>query len=51
MGSGGVDLKPSRVLREHNYTYWVDMDYDAARKEEGRWSSKWPPTRVTCATN
>ena len=23
------------VLREHNYAYWVTLDYDAARKEEG----------------
>ena len=36
MGSGGVDFEAYfRVLREHNYDYWVDMDYDAARKEEG----------------
>ena len=36
MGSGGVDFEAFfRVLREHNYTYWVDMDYDAAREEEG----------------
>jgi inosose dehydratase len=36
MGSGGVDFESFfRVLREHNYSYWVDLDYDAARKEEG----------------
>jgi inosose dehydratase len=36
MGSGGVDFVAFfQVLREHNYAYWVDMDYDAARKEEG----------------
>jgi inosose dehydratase len=36
MGSGGVDFVAFfRVLREHNYSYWVNMDYDAARKEEG----------------
>jgi inosose dehydratase len=36
MGSGGVDFVAFfQVLREHNYSYWVNMDYDAARKEEG----------------
>lgn len=36
MGTGGVDFEGFfRILREHNYSYWVDMDYDAARKEEG----------------
>jgi inosose dehydratase len=36
MGSGGVDFEAFfRVLREHNYSYWVNMDYDAPRKEEG----------------
>lgn len=36
MGSGGVDFPAfMAVLREHNYSYWVTMDYDAARKEEG----------------
>jgi sugar phosphate isomerase/epimerase len=36
MGSGGVDFEAFfRVLREHNYSYWIDLDYDAPRKEEG----------------
>jgi inosose dehydratase len=36
LGSGGVDFAAFfRVLREHNYSYWVDLDYDAARKDEG----------------
>jgi sugar phosphate isomerase/epimerase len=36
MGSGGVDFEGFfRVLREHNYSYGLDLDYDAARKEEG----------------
>ena len=35
LGSGGVDFVAFfRVLREHNYSYWVDLDYDAARKNE-----------------
>jgi inosose dehydratase len=36
MGSGGVDFVAFfKVLREHNYSYWVNLDYDAARKSEG----------------
>jgi len=36
MGSGGVDFVAFfRVLREHNYSYWVNLDYDAPRKSEG----------------
>lgn len=36
MGSGGVDFVAFfRVLREHNYNYWVNLDYDAPRKSEG----------------
>ncbi len=36
MGSGGVDFEAFfRVLREHNYSYWIDLDYDAPRKDEG----------------
>ena len=36
VGSGGVDVVGLfRVLREHNYSYWVTLDYDAPRKSEG----------------
>ena len=36
MGSGGVDFVAFfQVLREHNYSYWVNLDYDAPRKSEG----------------
>ena len=35
VGSGGVDVVGLfRVLREHNYSYWVTLDYDAPRKSE-----------------
>jgi inosose dehydratase len=35
MGSGGVDFVGLfRVLREHSYSYWVTLDYDAPRKSE-----------------
>lgn len=34
--SGDVDFEGFfPVLRENNYSYWVDLNYDAARKEEG----------------